>query len=364
MSKTRGNVIDPLELSARYGADALRFTLGIMAAQGRDIKLSVDRIEGYRNFLNKIWNASRFAMMNLEGVTQSALPEADLELADRWILSRLAQTAAVAQESLDTFRLNDAASALYSFVWHELCDWYIELVKARLYPEAEPKTRAAAQQTLLAVLEAALRLLHPFIPFVTEEIWQKLPRASGADSIMMTRYPTADSLPRGADPEADAAMAFVMGVIVALRTIRTETGVPPSKEVPAIVITSDLGQRILLESHTGHVMRLARASLTLVAAGERPGGAAAAVVQGAEIYVPLRGLIDVAAEHKRIEKEISKIARDRESAEKRLSNPSFVDRAPADVVAKEREKIAELAEKLEKLEASRARLAEIAGPDA
>ena len=367
MSKTRGNVIDPLDLTAKYGADALRFTLAIFAAQGRDIKLSLDRVEGYRNFLNKLWNASRFSLMYLDGVDADAAgavarakAEGRLELADRWLLSRLSKTADTVNAALEEFRFNEAAGALYSFVWHELCDWYIELAKPRLYAEADPQSHAVAQATLLHALETALRLLHPIAPFITEEIWQKLPRPEGGPaSIMIAAYPTSAALPAGTDDVAERELGFVMELVGALRNIRTETGIPPSKEITALILTHDEEKLLLLERERGHLVRLGRVSLQAAQNGEKPKGAAASVVQGAEVFVPLLGVIDLDAEKTRLEKEIAKSKKELEGLVKRLSNESFVARAPAEVVAKDRDRIAELNEKVEKLAASFARLAEL-----
>jgi valyl-tRNA synthetase len=365
MSKTRGNVIDPLDITAKYGADSLRFTLGILAAQGRDIKLSLDRVEGYRNFLNKLWNAARFSFMNLESFEPKAGEAWEgLGLAERWLFSRLAATVDEVNAALEEFRLNDAAGALYHFVWHELCDWYIELAKPHLYADAAPKARRVAQRTLVHTLDLTLRLLHPFVPFITEEIWQKLPRAGAGveTSLMVQRFPTRADVPAGSDPVAERELGFLMELITALRTIRVESGIPPGKEVAATILAHDPGLLSLLAANRDPIVRLARVSpLEVRQSGERPKGSAAAVVQGAEVLVPLLGVIDLDAERKRLEKEVGKLQKDREACEKRLGNPSFVERAPADVVAKERERVAELDEKLHKLEASLVRLREIGG---
>jgi valyl-tRNA synthetase len=221
-----------------------------------------------------------------------------------------------------------------------------------------------AQATLVRALDVTLRLLHPFAPFITEEIWQKLPRAPNAPetSIMVQRWPERWHLPLGADDEAERAMGFLMEAITAIRTIRVETGIPPGKEIAAAVRTHDSGWLAVLERHRDYVTRLARlGSLDLRADGERPTGAAAAVVQGAEILVPLLGVIDLEAEKKRLEKEIGKVRKDRDQAEGRLANEGFVSRAPAEVVQKERERVTELGEKLRKLEAGLSRLQEISG---
>jgi valyl-tRNA synthetase len=361
MSKTRGNVIDPLDITRQYGADALRFTLAILAAQGRDIKLSLERVEGYRNFLNKLWNAARFVLLHLEGFTPPARESWDnLTLPDRWLLSRLAKTIAEVHAGLEEFRFNEAAGALYHFVWHELCDWYIEIVKLRLHAEHDPVDRERTQRLLVLALDTILKLLHPFIPFITEEIWQKLPLERKAPSLCVSRFPVASDLPIGQDPAAEEEMGFLMEIVVALRTIRVETGIPPGMEVAATILAHDAKWLDLLERHRDMASRLARVNpLVLTLSGERPRGSATAVVRGAEILVPLLGVIDLEAERRRLEKEIRKVMKEREACEKRLQNPGFIDRAPAEVVAKERERLTEHSEKLTKLEASLARLREV-----
>jgi valyl-tRNA synthetase len=232
MSKTRGNVIDPLEVTKVHGADALRFTLATMAAQGRDIKLSLDRVSGYRAFANKIWNATRFVLMNIpEGDVPKALDLDDrkgLSLADRWILDKLEQARTDVTEAMDEYRLNDAAMSVYGFFWHVYCDWYIELAKPTLRGEGE-----GAEQTrrvLMHVLDQALRLLHPFMPFVTEEIWMRLPLAKrDAESIMVSAWPAADE--RRRDEEATGLLDQVIELIGALRTIRGENQIAPKKKM-------------------------------------------------------------------------------------------------------------------------------------
>src|SRR5712664_549238 len=218
MSKTKGNVADPLEVMAKYGTDAFRFTLVALAAQGRDIRISEERIEGYRNFANKIWNAARLVLSNLEGFDAALARKTPPALADAWIESRLAATIAEARAALRRYRFNDAASAIYRFLWHEFCDWYLEIAKLSLYRPESPGRRARTQATLVRVLETTLRLLHPFMPFITEEIWQRLPHTG--ESIMIAPYPRASRKRR--NPEAEREMAAVMDLVTALRNIRGE----------------------------------------------------------------------------------------------------------------------------------------------
>jgi len=354
MSKSKGNVIDPLTVIDAYGTDAFRFTLAAFAAQGRDVKLAEERIAGYRNFANKIWNASRFAMMNLEGFDPDAVNVASLKLsnADRWILFRLGETAASVDQALTSFRFNEAAGDLYRFTWSEFCDWYIELVKDDLY-KGDAERQASAKYVLWLVLENLLRLLHPFMPFITEEIWQALPKKSGcADSIMIATFPTACDEWSGFGPAA-TEMELVMEVIKGIRNIRGEMEVAPSKQIAAILDCKSEASLTLLKRNEAYVMSLARLSDLAIGQGiERPAEASLQVAGDVEIIVPLRGLVNVEEEEKRLGKEIAKIEKDIEFLSKKLENPSFIERAPADVVEKEREKIAEFANKKQLLEES------------
>jgi len=353
MSKSKGNVIDPLTVIDAYGTDAFRFTLAAFAAQGRDVKLAEERIAGYRNFANKIWNASRFAMMNLEGFDPAAVDPASLKLsnADRWILFRLNETAASVDAALTSFRFNEAASDLYRFTWSEFCDWYIELVKDDLY-KGDSDRQQSAKYVLCLVLENLLRLLHPFMPFITEEIWQAIPKSGAGESVMLAQYPT----PREEWAQyagAAAEMELVMEVIKSIRNIRGEMEVAPSKQIAAIVDCKSQESLTLLKRNETYVMSLARLSDLAIGQGiERPAEASLQVAGDVEIIVPLRGLVNVEEEEKRLNKEIAKIDKDIEFLSKKLENPSFVERAPADVVEKEREKIGEFANKKQLLEES------------
>jgi valyl-tRNA synthetase len=359
MSKSKGNVIDPLTVIDQYGTDAFRFTLAAFAAQGRDIKLAEDRIAGYRNFANKIWNASRFAMMNMEGFEPEEVDVADLELsnADRWILFRFNEAVRETTSALEAFRFNDAASALYRFTWSEVCDWYIELIKDDLY-RGEEQRRTTARYTLWLVLENLLRLLHPFMPFITEEIWQALPGKKTAPSIMIADFPMAR-------PEWDfkagaEEMELVMEVIRGIRNIRGEMEVPPSKEIRAILICASENSVHLLKKNEFYIMSLARLSDLAIGQGlEKPADASVQVAGDIEIAVPLKGLVNVAEEEKRLLKEIGKIDKDIEFLGKKLQNPSFVERAPADVVANERVKLEEFTNKVQVLKDSLERIAKL-----
>jgi valyl-tRNA synthetase len=355
MSKSKGNVIDPLVMIDQYGADAFRFTLTAFAAQGRDIKLAPERIEGYRNFANKIWNASRFVLMNLE---QDFAPNANLvsegtSLADKWILSRLHSVIKEVEAALTDYRFNDVASTLYQFIWHEYCDWYLELSKPALYEEKGSASRKATQTVLAHVLETALRLLHPIMPFITEEIWQTLPEGvrSQAQSIMISRFPAADEKRINAEIEQD--MQMVMDTILAIRNIRGEMNIAPSTQINVIVKveTKELGAH--LEKSAGYVQTLARLSTLRIGVNEtKPKAAATGVIKGAEVYVPLEGILDLAQERDRLMKEIAKISKDIDVFSRKLSNKDFVDKAPKAVVEKDTAKLEEFKVKREKLEQS------------
>ena len=345
MSKTRGNVIDPLEITAKHGADALRFTLASMAGQGRDIKLSVDRIAGYRAFANKIWNAARFVLMNAGGFDprERGRPES---LYDRWILSRYQRVAEQTQKALEDLDFASATSGLYRFVWNELCDWAIELEKPALYGDKGEAERSGAQHALLTALEGTLRLLHPFMPFVTEEIWQRLPKPEDApESIMIAEFPR----PRGLlDEEAEREMSLIFRAIDGARSVRGEVNLPPNQKIPLTLVPRDEAVRALLWKHLRAFEHLANAAPVELAT-ERPQRAAVHVEPEVEVHLPLSGLIDFDAEKTRVEKELAKLAGELTGIEKRLGNQGFVARAPKEVVEKDRARAEELQAKREKL---------------
>lgn len=345
MSKSRGNVIDPLVIIDEYGADAFRFTLAAFAAQGRDVKLAEERIAGYRNFANKIWNASRFAFMNLEDFDPDAVEWKDLELsnADRWILCRLNDAAREVDEALAGYRFNEAASSLYRFTWSEFCDWYIELIKDDLY-KGDAARKTTARYVLWTVLENLLRLLHPFMPFITEEIWQSLPGKRPVTSIMQADYPCPR--PEWQYTEGAREMELVMEVIRGVRNIRGEVEVPPSREIAVILDCGSEESLHILKRNEGYVMSLARLSdLAMGRSPERPADAAVQVAGDVQIVIPLRGLVNVEEEEKRLLKELGKVEKDIDFLGKKLENQEFIGRAPAAVVAKEREKLDEFTNK-------------------
>jgi valyl-tRNA synthetase len=292
MSKSRGNAIDPLDLMDQYGTDALRFTLAALAAQGRDIRLSTERIEGYRNFANKIWNAARFVLANTTDYRPGRTRRAEAGLADRWIRSRLARTVAEVRRGLASYRFNDAATAIYQFLWHEYCDWYLEWSKLALYRGDEPAARARTQATLLGVLETTL-------------------------------------------PDAEREMASLMGIVTAVRNVRSEMQIPPSRRVAVILRPPDAERAMRLEGSVGPLSALARAEVRVDPAAERPPQSALGLVDGCEVYVPLAGVIDLAAEHRRLSRELARVDGELARIEAKLGRPEFRERAPADVVLRE-----------------------------
>jgi len=368
MSKSKGNVIDPLELMDKYGTDAFRFSLAAFAAMGRDVRLSEERIAGYRNFANKIWNACRFTLMNLEGFdaaggigfqpVDAVKADQPLSTVEAWIMSRLQQVISETRSNLDSYAFDQAANVLYQFIWHEFCDWYLELIKPQLYDKDDPATRSRCQSVLLKVLSAILRLLHPFVPFITEEIWQKLPGEVG--SVMVAPYPQPD--PALANPEAEAEMNLVMATITAIRNIRGEMNVPPATQVEVFLHSPETAAVAALSRHQQVIKILARVqALHSNADGGPPAAAAKAVVDQVDIFMPLTGIIDFAEEARRLEKELQKLGKDLDQAQRKLSNEDFLAKAPADVVAKEKEKLQGWTEKLTKLKTHRERIRELMG---
>ncbi len=347
MSKTKGNVIDPLEVMGQYGTDALRFTLAAFAVQGRDIKLDEERIEGYRHFCNKLWNASRFVLMNLEGYKGNCQLEENEKrpMADRWILSRLNGTTQEVNLALESFRFNDAALSVYKFIWNEYCDWYIELVKPRLGLEGPEKQ--SAQNVLLHVLEASLKLLHPFMPFITEEIWQKLPK--NGDSIMVSAFPVFEQ--EESDMRIEETMCQVMEVITGVRTIRGEMNLNPGLKLNALIKTADTDLQEILEKNSGLIRELARVDQIKIGPEiEKPGVSASSVLGKMDLIIPLEGMMNFGEEKNRIEKELKKIEKDLIFLDKKLSNPNFIKKAPAEVIEKDEKRKDVLSEKQAKLE--------------
>jgi valyl-tRNA synthetase len=346
MSKSKGNVIDPLEVIEQSGTDAFRFTLAAFAAQGRDVKLSEDRIEGYRHFVNKIWNSSRLVLMNLDEDSHAYVEPVKRSLPDRWILTRLGKVSYDIGHALDDYRFNDAASLCYQFVWHEFCDWYIELVKERLYGQDE-LLKKSVQLTLKEVLMGVLRLLHPFMPFVTEDIWQRIPGIN--ESIMKSKFPeSSDFL---FDKSALDDMDLIMGIITGVRNIRGEMNIHPSKTVDIIMDILDEKHVEIINNNLGHIRNLTKAGTVVIERhATKPEASATAVMGQDQIHVLLKGIIDFEEEKKRIRKEIAKVLKDMEADDKKLLSPGFLENAPPDIVEKVKDKVAGLKEKMAKLD--------------
>lgn len=355
MSKSLGNGIDPLEVIEKYGADTLRFMLITGNTPGNDMRFYWERVEGTRNFANKIWNASRFALMNMEGYDKDA-ELAPYTLADKWILSRLQDTVKDVTGLLERFELGEAGRAIYDFIWSEVCDWYIEIAKPRLYNKEAAAERATAQYVLATVLVSAMKLLHPYMPFITEEIYQCLPHE--AESIMISKWPVADeSL---IDPEAERGMNAIMDSIKAIRNMRAEVNANPGKKIPAIMLVSEDLREVVAHNDSyikllGGIDNLELRPLN----GEKPENAMAAVVTGIEVYLPLAGLIDVEKETQRLSKELAAMEKDLQRAGGKLNNAGFLAKAPEDVIAKERAKYEELSGKIEAVKKRMAYLAEL-----
>jgi len=356
MSKSLGNSPDPLDVIDEYGADALRFTVAFLAPLGQDVLFSSEKCELGRNFANKIWNAGRFLLLNkaeivgTNDLSLDMLPADHLDLADQWILSRLSGAITEYNASLTAFRLNDASKILYDFVWHDFCDWYVELVKTRFYGDESDAVKRVVITRALWVYDQALRLLHPFMPFVTEELWQHLADRKGA-SLIRAAFPTGEHL--AVNDKIDTEMLFVQDVINAVRNIRGENNIAPSKEIRIQVYSAGKEGDAVFETYGKYLKKLARVeSVEVITDGVKPKLASSAVVGGREIFVPLEGLIDVGAERARLEKEISRLQLLVESIDKKLANASFVERAPKEVVAKEREKMETFRSNIEKLRKS------------
>ena len=353
MSKSKGNVIDPLELIERYGADALRFTLTAMAAQGRDIKLASSRVEGYRNFATKLWNASRFAMMNDCVPAANFDPAAAKTTVNRWIAGEIERATATVTEALEAFRFNDAAGAVYHFIWHVYCDWYLELIKPVLAgddDEAKGETRAMAAY----VLDRALQLLHPFMPFVTEELWEKrAPQGERRESLLMlTEWPTHLGLENA---KADAEIDWLIRFVTEVRSVRAEMNIPAGAKAPLVMVGVSEATKGRVATHEQTIKRLARIE-TIEYADVPPAGAVQIVLDEATLALPLQGVIDIGAEAERLKREIGKVGTEIEQLSARLANDKFVSRAPEHVVEEQRERKFEAEATAVKLEQALKRL--------
>ena len=352
MSKSRGNTIDPIDTIYKYGADAFRFALVFCTLPNPYMPLPESQIEAGKRFANKIWNASRFLLMNLDNFdpTRTTISNDYLYLCDRWIRSRFNATAKNVTACLDEYRFSDAAHALYEFLWHEFCDWYIELIKQRLYYTDDSSSKQTVQSVASDILERTMRLLHPIMPFLTEEIWQRLPHEG--DSIMVTPWPEPN--PAWDDPESEYAMQTIMDVIESIRSIRGEMNVAPSSEVEILIKAPSAESRNLLETHLkDYLPSFTRISSVSIAESlEKPAACATAVVGDLTIYVPLAGVIDIGAERNRLEKRLGKLTADLTAARKTLDNPKFIERAPKTVVMQKQDLLARFESEKEKLESN------------
>jgi valyl-tRNA synthetase len=343
MSKTKGNVVDPLLTIEKYGADAFRFALTQAASQGSDINWEETRVENARRYTNKLWQAFRFVMMNLgdEGLDGPTEPS----VYDRWILARLGEAVRRVREAIEAYRFNDAANEIYAFTWDELCDWYLELAKGVLYGEAPPEARRAARRTLVETMGAVARLVHPIMPFLGEEIWQTLPGTSG--SVMCAPFPRPEEFPT--DPAVLAEVHLLQEAVVEVRRIRSEMELSPKVGLPL----QSAGERTACLAHHLPALRTLAHVTEFHREGRPPGVAAALLVGGEEAFVALEGVIDVEAERARLDKGIEKVARDLEALDRRLGSPGFADRAPAAVVEEFRTKQSSARDRLAALRAAR-----------
>ena len=390
MSKSKGNVMDPLDIIdgvdldmliekriaalakkedrkrierdtkkdypngiEGYGADALRFTLAIMAAQGRDVKLSISRIEGYRNFATKLWNAARFAEMN-ECVPQKDFnPKKIKARVNRWIAGETERTALAIAEAIETYRFNDAASAIYQFVWRTFCDWYLELAKPILNGGDE-EAKAETQATMAWTLDRILTLLHPFMPFITEELWQRIGEASGGRDAMLvvTEWPQLAGLQNKA---ADEEMAWIIDLISEIRSIRSEMSIPPSAKIPLMISGASAALKTRLSNHEDTVSRLARLD-SVTFEKTPPKGAVQIVMKDCILALPLAGVVDLGAETERLRKEIGKIQGEIEKLDQKLADEKFTSRAPEHVVEENRERLQEASAAEKRLNAALRRI--------
>ena len=346
-----------------YGTDALRFTYFSLASTGRDIKFDIGRIEGYRNFCNKIWNAARYVLMNCESEDCAIDNESAVEysLADRWITSKVQEVASETARAFSQYRFDLASQALYEFVWNEYCDWYLELSKPILWDEAaSQEAKRGTRRTLIRVMEIWLRLLHPLMPFITEEIWQSVGPLAGkaGPTIMLQPYPQAS--PDNIDQDANEDIEWLKAVIVGIRNIRGEMNISPGKELTVLLRNGDSSDQVRLTQNSQYLKKLAKlGDISWLPQGTEAPIAATALAGELEILVPMAGLIDKAAETARLDKEIGKVESDVIRLEKKLGNAAFVDKAPAAVVAREQDKLQAQKQALETLKKQLQRIREI-----
>ena len=341
MSKSKGNVIDPLTIVDEFGADALRITLASLTIQGNYICLSEERIKGFRNFTNKIWNVSRFTLSNLKDFDLNKIDRKKLKmtLADKWILSRLNRTIKSTSDYLEVYNYGEAVKTIYEFVWNEFCDWYVEFIKPRLYKKQDKFEKETTQYVLWYTLENILRLLHPFTPFITEEIWQKLPHKG--ESIMIAPWPKIDK--KSIDDDIEKNMIKIMDIVKTIRNIKSDMNIPYSREIEIFLNIGDDDKLKLIKDNLYYIKSLIKTkSVNIGKHIEKPEFSATGVLEGMEIFIPLKGIIDIDEEIKRLEKRLKKIINELDIASKKLSNQDFLNRAPDDIIQKEKSKANEL----------------------
>ncbi|WP_314587110.1 valine--tRNA ligase [Paenibacillus terrigena] len=346
MSKSLGNGVDPLEVIDQYGTDAMRYMISTSSTPGQDLRFRWERVEQARNFANKIWNASRFALMNLEGFTVDQIDiSGNLSTADRWILHRLNETARDITRLMDSYEFGETGRLLYNFIWDDLCDWYIEFAKLSLYGE-DAEAKRTTQSVLSYVLDRTQRMIHPFMPYISEEIWQHLPHEG--ETITLAAWPTYDEKLEA--PDAVKEMNLLMDIIRAVRNVRAEVNVPMSKKIELIIKSADAQSDAIIRNNEGYIKRFCNTSQfeasTDIAVPEK---AMTAIVTGAELYLPLAGLIDIAQEIERLEKEVKNLRSEVERVDKKLANEGFVAKAPAKVIEEERAKQQDYSDKLDKV---------------
>jgi valyl-tRNA synthetase len=333
MSKSKGNVIDPLALIDDYGADALRFTLAAMAAQGRDIKLSPQRVEGYRNFATKLWNAARFVEFNGAGRVAGFDPKACKETLNCWIAHETAKATREITEAIEQYRFNDAAGAAYRFVWNVYCDWYVELSKP-LLTGPDGATKDETRATAAWALDEILKLLHPFMPFITEELWAVAPGPKHDGMLVLAQWPKHEGLD---DPQAEAEIGWLIDLVTAIRSVRVEMNIPASTPIPVVLAGASAETRARAGRWAEFARRLARLG-DISFADAAPPGSVQLLIRGEAAALPLKGVIDFGAERTRLQKEMQKAESDIQRVDQKLGNPKFVANAAEDVVEGEREK--------------------------
>jgi valyl-tRNA synthetase len=353
MSKSKGNVIDPLDLIDKYGCDALRFTLTALAAQGRDIKMSEQRVEGYRNFATKLWNATRFCLMNECRADPAFDPARVMAPVNRWMIGRLAACAQNVDQAMAQYRYNDAAGALYRCIWNEFCDWYVEFTKPIIQGEDET-LKAETRACTAWVLGQLLHLLHPFMPYITEELW---PQLGSANSSLLITEPWPDFATLALDSEAGADLDWVIRLVSEIRTLRAEMNVPPGPQIPVLIRDAGERTRARLAAYDDLIRRLGRIEKIDVLSGDGPKGAAQIVIDEATVLLPLAGLIDVEKERARLKKDLDKVMTEGDKIARKLANAQFVAKADPEVVEEQRQRLVEIEQMRQKLNLALERLA-------